>query len=139
VTCAACGLPVPHVQRHKPPLSYKKALQPSPSAIRSQQPWLRHRHIHGAVGQRGPQRVARLGLAHAGHRLAAGVGQQRITALQYQAWVQQLQPQGSTVQPLGVLAWAPLGRGVLTGKYRTATPADSRAASPHPAWPTFKK
>jgi len=31
----------------------------------------------------------------------------------------------------GVLAWAPLGRGVLTGKYRNGTPADSRAASPH--------
>ena len=31
----------------------------------------------------------------------------------------------------GVLAWSPLGRGVLTGKYRTGTPADSRAASPH--------
>jgi aryl-alcohol dehydrogenase-like predicted oxidoreductase len=30
-----------------------------------------------------------------------------------------------------VLAWSPLGRGVLTGKYRTGTPADSRAASPH--------
>lgn len=32
---------------------------------------------------------------------------------------------------LGVLAWSPLGRGVLTGKYRTGTPSDSRAASPH--------
>ncbi len=32
---------------------------------------------------------------------------------------------------LGMLAWSPLGRGVLTGKYRTGTPADSRAASPH--------
>ncbi len=31
---------------------------------------------------------------------------------------------------LGVLAWSPLGRGVLTGKYRTGIPADSRAASP---------
>lgn len=31
----------------------------------------------------------------------------------------------------GVVAWAPLGRGVLTGKYRSGTPADSRAASPH--------
>lgn len=31
----------------------------------------------------------------------------------------------------GVVAWAPLGRGVLTGKYRHGTPADSRAASPH--------
>lgn len=32
---------------------------------------------------------------------------------------------------LGLLAWSPLGRGVLTGKYRHGTPADSRAASPH--------
>ncbi|MBE9376139.1 aldo/keto reductase [Saccharopolyspora sp. HNM0983] len=28
----------------------------------------------------------------------------------------------------GLLAWAPLGRGVLTGKYRHTTPPDSRAA-----------
>jgi aryl-alcohol dehydrogenase-like predicted oxidoreductase len=32
---------------------------------------------------------------------------------------------------LSVLAWSPLGRGVLTGKYRTGIPADSRAASDH--------
>ena len=32
---------------------------------------------------------------------------------------------------LGVLPWSPLGRGVLTGKYRGGTPADSRGASPH--------
>lgn len=32
---------------------------------------------------------------------------------------------------LGVLPWSPLGRGVLTGKYRTGIPADSRAASNH--------
>lgn len=32
---------------------------------------------------------------------------------------------------LGVLPWSPLGRGVLTGKYRGGIPADSRAASPH--------
>ncbi len=32
---------------------------------------------------------------------------------------------------LGILPWSPLGRGVLTGKYRTGTPADSRAASTH--------
>ncbi|UFU04382.1 aldo/keto reductase [Ruania suaedae] len=31
----------------------------------------------------------------------------------------------------GVLAWSPLGRGVLSGKYRRSVPADSRAASPH--------
>jgi aryl-alcohol dehydrogenase-like predicted oxidoreductase len=32
---------------------------------------------------------------------------------------------------LGVFPWSPLGRGVLTGKYRGGIPADSRAASPH--------
>jgi aryl-alcohol dehydrogenase-like predicted oxidoreductase len=31
---------------------------------------------------------------------------------------------------MGILPWAPLGRGVLTGKYRYGTPSDSRAASP---------
>ena len=31
---------------------------------------------------------------------------------------------------IGVLPWSPLGRGVLTGKYRSGTPADSRGASP---------
>ena len=30
-----------------------------------------------------------------------------------------------------MLAWSPLGRGVLTGKYRRTVPADSRAASAH--------
>ena len=32
---------------------------------------------------------------------------------------------------VGVLAWSPLGRGVLTGKYRNSIPADSRGATPH--------
>ncbi|WP_394619118.1 aldo/keto reductase [Lentzea sp. JNUCC 0626] len=32
---------------------------------------------------------------------------------------------------LGLLPWAPLGRGVLTGKYRNGTPPDSRGASAH--------
>ncbi|GAB3771112.1 aldo/keto reductase [Nocardioides pacificus] len=32
---------------------------------------------------------------------------------------------------LGVLPWSPLGRGVLTGKYRHGTPSDSRAATEH--------
>jgi aryl-alcohol dehydrogenase-like predicted oxidoreductase len=31
---------------------------------------------------------------------------------------------------IGILPWSPLGRGVLTGKYRQGTPADSRGASP---------
>ena len=32
---------------------------------------------------------------------------------------------------IGILAWSPLGRGVLTGKYRNGLPSDSRGASPH--------
>jgi aryl-alcohol dehydrogenase-like predicted oxidoreductase len=32
---------------------------------------------------------------------------------------------------VGFLAWSPLGRGVLTGKYRGVMPSDSRGASPH--------
>lgn len=35
---------------------------------------------------------------------------------------------------VGIVAWSPLGRGVLTGKYRFSTPGDSRAASP---WQPF--
>ena len=30
---------------------------------------------------------------------------------------------------LGILPWSPLGRGVLTGKYRSGIPSDSRGAS----------
>ncbi len=32
---------------------------------------------------------------------------------------------------VGLLPWSPLGRGVLTGKYRNGAPADSRVASAH--------
>ncbi|MGA9714311.1 MAG: aldo/keto reductase [Aeromicrobium sp.] len=36
---------------------------------------------------------------------------------------------------MGLFAWSPLGRGVLTGKYRTGTPGDSRGAQP--GWDEF--
>ncbi len=39
--------------------------------------------------------------------------------------------QASLAHGVGIMAWSPLGRGVLTGKYRHNTPADSRAASAH--------
>ncbi len=35
---------------------------------------------------------------------------------------------------LGVFPWSPLGRGVLTGQYRSGTPRGSRAATDHFAW-----
>jgi aryl-alcohol dehydrogenase-like predicted oxidoreductase len=37
----------------------------------------------------------------------------------------------SMAMDLGFFAWSPLGRGVLTGKYRQGVPSDSRGASPH--------
>lgn len=37
----------------------------------------------------------------------------------------------ATHHAIGLLPWAPLGRGVLTGKYSAGTPADSRGASAH--------
>ncbi len=36
---------------------------------------------------------------------------------------------------MGMIAWSPLGRGVLTGKYRGGTPGDSRGA--RPGWDAF--
>ncbi len=35
---------------------------------------------------------------------------------------------------MGLLPWSPIGRGVLTGKYRTGRPRGSRGASAHFAW-----
>ncbi|MFT8395846.1 aldo/keto reductase [Propionibacterium sp.] len=35
---------------------------------------------------------------------------------------------------MGLFAWSPIGRGVLTGKYRNGTPRDSRGARDHLSW-----
>ena len=35
---------------------------------------------------------------------------------------------------LGLLPWSPIGRGVLTGKYRTGIPRGSRGAADHFSW-----
>lgn len=37
----------------------------------------------------------------------------------------------ATANNIGITAWSPLGRGVLTGKYRHNTPPDSRGGSQH--------
>ncbi|MEU4244173.1 aldo/keto reductase [Actinoplanes sp. NPDC026619] len=42
----------------------------------------------------------------------------------------ELLPAGAALG-FGLLAWSPLGRGVLTGKYRNGRPLDSRAATEH--------
>lgn len=41
---------------------------------------------------------------------------------------------GATHHGMGLLAWSALGRGALTGKYRTGIPRDSRAAADHFSW-----
>jgi len=38
---------------------------------------------------------------------------------------------GAAAMGIGLLPWSPLGRGVLTGKYRNGPPSDSRGASEH--------
>lgn len=60
-------------------------------------------------------------------RLVAGEYEYSLLARQIEADV------APACRHLGVslLAWSPLGRGILTGKYRRSIPADSRAASPH--------
>lgn len=68
--------------------------------------------------------------------LAAGAGRAPLTSIQVEYSLVQRAPEREVLPAaehlgLGVLAWSPLGRGVLTGKYRTGIPADSRAASPH--------
>jgi aryl-alcohol dehydrogenase-like predicted oxidoreductase len=74
--------------------------------------------------------------AYAATQQRAGSGRTRLAANQVEYSLLQRGVERE-VQPacealgLGLLAWSPLGRGVLTGKYRTGVPADSRAASQH--------
>ncbi len=58
------------------------------------------------------------------------VGAQNEYSLLDRSSEESVQP-AAAAHGLGLLAWAPLGRGVLTGKYRHGTPAESRGASPH--------
>ncbi|MEU6641756.1 aldo/keto reductase [Saccharomonospora sp. NPDC046836] len=65
---------------------------------------------------------------------AASLRQQRIVSTQMEYSLLERGVEREVVPAaahhgIGLLAWAPLGRGVLTGKYRTGTPADSRGAS----------
>ncbi len=63
-------------------------------------------------------------------------GRAPLTSTQVEYSLLQRRPESEIIPAadalgLGVLPWSPLGRGVLTGKYRAGTPADSRGASPH--------
>lgn len=61
------------------------------------------------------------------HPRAAVVGTQVEYSLLERGIERELLPAAQAFG-VGILPWSPLGRGVLTGKYRSATPADSRAA-----------
>ncbi|MDR0365314.1 MAG: aldo/keto reductase, partial [Bifidobacteriaceae bacterium] len=70
-------------------------------------------------------------LKTAGDDLAAGL---TATEMEYSLLNRSIEAElvpAATALGIGLLAWSPLGRGVLTGKYRHGVPADSRAASPH--------
>lgn len=76
------------------------------------------------------------GSAPGGARGSGAVGAIPLTAVQVELSLLQRGAQREVIPAaaamgLGTMAWSPLGRGVLTGKYRHARPADSRAASPH--------
>lgn len=66
---------------------------------------------------------------------AAAIAGFPLVAAQAEYSLLQRKPEGELIPAvedagLGLLAWAPLGRGALTGKYRGSIPGDSRAANP---------
>ncbi|MGH3358581.1 MAG: aldo/keto reductase [Nocardioidaceae bacterium] len=73
-------------------------------------------------------------LAHTWQRSAPGRAPLVSTQVEYSLLNRDIEHEvlpAADALHVGVLAWSPLGRGVLTGKYRNGTPADSRGASPH--------
>jgi aryl-alcohol dehydrogenase-like predicted oxidoreductase len=81
----------------------------------------------GLSNHGGWQTARAASLLEPGHRLAAVEVEYSLL----QRGVEREVLPAATQLGLGVLAWSPLGRGVLTGKYRRTVPADSRAASAH--------
>jgi len=77
--------------------------------------------------------LAHAGFAATGQRVSLVSSQVEYSLLRRTA-EQEIIP---AAQYLGMslLCWSPLGRGVLTGKYRTGIPSDSRAADPR--WEDF--
>ncbi|MGI8613270.1 MAG: aldo/keto reductase [Nocardioidaceae bacterium] len=74
------------------------------------------------------------GLAHAWQAAVPGRAPIASTQVEYSLLNRSVEHEvlpAARALGLGLLAWSPLGRGVLTGKYRTGIPADSRAASSH--------
>ena len=92
--------------------------------------------VSGRVRYAGVSNFAAWQTARAATWQAAYPGRAPIVAAQMEYSLlergieRELLPAGAALG-FGVLAWSPLGRGVLTGKYRNGRPLDSRAASEH--------
>jgi aryl-alcohol dehydrogenase-like predicted oxidoreductase len=83
----------------------------------------------GLVAPAGWQLATVAERARAGGNLATPVSVQVEYSLLARSAERELLP-AARHHGLGLLAWAPLGRGVLTGKYTDGTPSDSRGSSP---------
>ncbi len=75
--------------------------------------------------------TARAASWHEFHGVFHGAGAFVSTQVEYSLlnrWIEREVLGAAEAFGLGVFAWSPLGRGILTGKYRAGIPADSRAA-----------
>lgn len=86
-------------------------------------------HYAGLVAPAGWQLATTVERARALGNIVLPVAAQAEYSLLHRRVEAELLP-AAAFHGVGLLAWAPLGRGVLTGKYTDGTPADSRGASP---------
>src|SRR5674476_1111541 len=110
------------VQSHDP----RTPLEVSVGALRHALDTGRSRYV-GLSNHSGWQTARAASLLEPDHRLAAVEVEYSLL----QRGIEREVVSAATHLGVGVLAWSPLGRGVLTGKYRRTMPADSRAASAH--------
>jgi len=110
------------VHAHDPTTPYEETLSALDEAVAS-----------GRVRYVGVSNYGGWQLATAATWQRAWPGRQPIVSAQVEYSLLQRDPEREVIPAAldsgtSILAWSPLGRGVLTGKYRTAIPADSRAA-----------
>jgi aryl-alcohol dehydrogenase-like predicted oxidoreductase len=75
--------------------------------------------------------LAMAGTIQAGSRNSAPIASAQMEYSLLQRGIEREVMPAAKALGTGIMAWSPLGRGVLTGKYRHNTPADSRGASKH--------
>ena len=75
--------------------------------------------------------LAMAGTIQASHRGSAPIASAQMEYSLLQRGIEREVMSAAKALGTGIMAWSPLGRGELTGKYRPNTPADSRGASKH--------